>query len=53
MKKQVTIGDIVRLNSGSPDLEIIDCQDEKVTVRWSTEVGFKNYTLPSVCVYAV
>ena len=37
-------GDIVRLNSGSPDLRVVSMNGDKITVEWLAQLE-----LPSVC----
>lgn len=49
MQINFVIGQIVHLNSGSPDLKIIAIQDGKVTVEWQSESGIQNATFPAVC----
>lgn len=39
MQKVLEIGNIVHLNSGSPDLKIIGIEGENVTVEWEEEPG--------------
>ncbi len=48
--KELRIGDIVRLNSGGPDSEIIASSGGRVTVRWETEPGvYDTWNLPAAC----
>jgi hypothetical protein len=45
---QLQVGDIVRLNSGSPDLRIVDL--DRVTVEWKNDQGeTESAVYPSVC----
>jgi uncharacterized protein YodC (DUF2158 family) len=49
-KTKILVGDIVRLNSGSPDLEVTACDGKEVTVQW-TAVQRESFPLP--CVHRV
>jgi len=40
MARKLTQGDIVQLNSGSPDLTIVSCDDNNVEVEWLTRDTF-------------
>ncbi len=55
LEKQLKLnaGDIVHLNSGSPDLKIAAIENGKVTVEWHGESGLEQATLPVVCVRRV
>lgn len=48
-EQEVSIGDTVRLNSGSPDLEVVACNDDLLTVQLRPAA----ITLPRACVYRV
>lgn len=44
------IGDVVHLNSGSPDLKVIALRDyDVVVVEWDGESGPEQTEFPSVC----
>jgi uncharacterized protein YodC (DUF2158 family) len=49
----ISTGTIVRLNSGSPELEVIAHDINLVTVRWSSEDGVETGSFPRPCLYAV
>jgi uncharacterized protein YodC (DUF2158 family) len=40
MAPEFTQGDIVQLNSGSPDLTVVSCDGENVEVEWLTRDTF-------------
>jgi hypothetical protein len=45
-----SIGEIVHLNSGSPDLRVIAVIGEEIKVEWETQPGiFDTTTSPAVC----
>lgn len=46
------VGDIVRLNSGSPDLLVAAVSGDEITVEWLNEGRRETYTAPSVCFYS-
>jgi uncharacterized protein YodC (DUF2158 family) len=50
-KKEIQVGDVVHLNSGSPDMTVIalDCLAENVAVEWLSEDGIERHVYPSVC----
>lgn len=43
------VGDIVHLNSGSPDLKVVANDVNQLTVEWQVESGLERMTLPTVC----
>lgn len=46
----IQVGDIVHLNSGSPDLTVVRCCGEKLEVEWLNLSGVtERMTLPAVC----
>jgi hypothetical protein len=49
-KTNVQISDIVHLNSGSPDLRIIEIKGENVDVEWQSDKNMERATFPVVCV---
>ena len=47
----LNIGDIVQLNSGGPDMRIVDFPTDLVTVRWDAADGEPQMSyFPKVCV---
>ena len=52
VQKKFRIGQKVRLNSGSPDLTVVDMGD-RITVEWSCDAGKERCPFPSVCLTAV
>lgn len=48
MQKEISVGDIVCLNSGGPDMKVLSVTENEVTVRWGGEDTF-----PLPCVYRV
>ena len=49
-QSQISVGDLVRLNSGSPDLEVIAAGTE-VTVQWRNGEEIKQSVIPLPCVH--
>jgi pyruvate kinase len=52
MKEQTAVraGDIVHLNSGSPDLKVVNINGDKIQVEWVNERGnLERSTLPRIC----
>ena len=48
---QLMIGQIVHLNSGSPELEVVAIKGENVEVEWRNERdNIERTTFPTVCV---
>lgn len=48
------IGDVVRLNSGSPRWLIVDTDGENVTVAWYDEEGeVQEESIPEPCVHRI
>jgi hypothetical protein len=53
-KKELSIGDIVRLNSGSPDLRVIAIPvKSRVTVEWHTATEREELTASQECFYSI
>ena len=50
---ELYIGDLVRLNSGSPDLRIIASDARKVAVEWHNGTDREIALFPKVCVRQV
>jgi hypothetical protein len=49
-EKQINAGDIVHLNSGSPDLKVTAIKNGDISVEWRTERGrLEKLTLPAAC----
>lgn len=47
---EFSVGDVVRLNSGSPNLQVAFINDGELTVVWLDEDGKVNRcTLPAAC----
>jgi uncharacterized protein YodC (DUF2158 family) len=47
---EIQIGDIVHLNSGSPDLKVISVMSERVAVQWDGGQGeTRNHEFPRAC----
>jgi uncharacterized protein YodC (DUF2158 family) len=54
MTKQIfNIGEIVHLNSGSPDLKVVRIDADQVEVTWSDDSGPRRLVLPAVCFHRV
>lgn len=54
MQKQTNfkLGNIVQLNSGSPNMKIVSIQDEKAIVEWlNDDGGQERETIPLVCLH--
>jgi uncharacterized protein YodC (DUF2158 family) len=49
-ESQFQVGDIVHLNSGSPDLKVMAVVGDKVSVEWGDE---EKAEFPAVCVYLI
>lgn len=49
-QSELRTGDIVCLNSGSPDLKIIALDAEMVEVQWQGEMRLERDAFPRVCV---
>jgi uncharacterized protein YodC (DUF2158 family) len=47
MATEFSIGQIVHLNSGSPDLKITELKGDRVTVEWDD--GKQHFTFPQAC----
>ena len=48
------VGDLVHLNSGSPDSKVVGLEGGKVDVEWYSEDGeAQKLVLPSVCFHWV
>lgn len=45
----IGVGSVVRLNSGSPRLLVVDVDGENVTVAWQTSDGSQEMTSKRVC----
>jgi hypothetical protein len=45
--------DVVRLNSGSPDMEIIASRGDLLTVQWTNEGRMEEYKINRHCVSLV
>jgi len=43
-KDEIIVGDIVHLNSGSPDLKVVDVASDKVEVTWMGDLGLERAT---------
>jgi uncharacterized protein YodC (DUF2158 family) len=50
--KQFTIGQKVKLNSGSPELTVIEI-GERISVEWPNGSKMESSTFPSVCLTAL
>jgi hypothetical protein len=51
-QREINVGDMVRLNSGSPDLSVISTGNDggEITVEWRNENGeMQNSTFPRQC----
>ena len=48
MPNKLYVGDIVHLNSGSPDLTVVSFTEKNVTVKWEETED----TFPLPCVHA-
>jgi uncharacterized protein YodC (DUF2158 family) len=48
MARKIAKGDIVQLNSGSPDMVVISTENDLVTVEWKNQE-----TLPMQCFHLV
>jgi len=46
----IKIGDLVRLNSGGPDMKVMTTDGDKVTVEWK---AIQSASFPLACVYPV
>jgi hypothetical protein len=47
---EIKTGEIVHLNSGSPDLKVIRIEGEKATVEWQGDNGeLKSSSIPLPC----
>ncbi len=46
---KLKIGDVVHLNSGSPNLRVIALRGDDVVVEWDGELGPEQTEFPSVC----
>ena len=50
MNQQVQIGDMVHLNSGSPDLKVVGKHANQLEVEWLGDSGsLERMSLPAVC----
>lgn len=47
------VGDIVHLNSGSPDLTVIEVDGQTVTVAWHDGVNAQGAEFPEQCLLLV
>lgn len=53
-QSRIVIGDIVRLNSGSPDLHVIGINDDHLIVEWDAgERAKETSAFPRDCVYRI
>ncbi len=53
-KDKITAGDIVHLNSGSPDLTVVSASDSGIEVEWLTDAGkTRRHVFPHACVMPV
>jgi len=48
-QKALHVGDMVHLNSGSPDLKVVARTGDDVRVEWEGESGPEQAEFPSVC----
>lgn len=48
-QEKIHVGDIVHLNSGSPDLKVVALSGLDVRVEWCGESGLEQAVFPSVC----
>lgn len=44
------VGEVCRLNSGSPDLLVVDVSDRTVTVAWPESSDVREHEFPRACV---
>lgn len=51
-QKQFSVGQVVRLNSGSPSLTVVNV-GTRVTVQWMTGNGIERCEFPSACLTAL
>jgi uncharacterized protein YodC (DUF2158 family) len=51
-EKQFTIGQKVKLNSGSPELTVTE-MGERVRVEWLNDSNTESHTFPSGCLTAL
>ena len=51
-EKQFTIGQKVKLNSGSPELTVIEVSD-RIRVEWANGSSKENSTFPLTCLTAL
>lgn len=50
MQKEIQIGEMVHLNSGSPDLKVVAIVAAQIEVEWTNESGNQErLTLPAPC----
>ncbi|WP_417515808.1 hypothetical protein [Minwuia sp.] len=47
------LGAVVKLNSGGPNMMVVDLEGDDVTVAWRDWGAARETTLPSVCVHRV
>lgn len=54
-KKEFKIGDVVKLNSGGPNLTVIKVTegDNEVQVIWASDTGIFREWIPRNCVYLI
>jgi len=53
-QRDLQVGNIVHLKSGSPDLKIVAIQNDSVVVEWGTDLGNpQRATFPAVCIHSV